>query len=366
MKLFARLALLGAVCLVVAVAAVSQFAGSGWWRGFMPLGQRTAPAHGDLNTDFETYPDPNAPGTSKRVSLGGVAFDYDIFGVMLPYTGTIRDTNSLPELREAIRGRGRRALADLRAQYDHLGLSSSPTFDQALQAMRLARLIAFACMFDGKFAEASSWLQRALELSQTRGMPPDLPRVFHVLLGLAALRQGEIENCLECVGPSSCIFPLEPGAVHRQQAGSREAVKQFTAYLEDAPEDLRARWLLNIAYMTLGEYPQRVPAAYLVPLDRFRSKLDVGRFDNVATAAGLGVRGPRQAGGSIFDDFNNDGWPDLLVTSIDAEEGASMFSSTTVTVPSRIARRGRTWATRSSSSTSPMPTLITTATSTFC
>jgi hypothetical protein len=154
--------------------------------------------------------------------------------------------------------------------------------------------------------------------------------------------------------------------VHRQQAGSREAVKQFTAYLEDAPEDLRARWLLNIASMTLGEYPQRVPAAYLVPLDRFRSKLDVGRFDNVATAAGLGVRGPRQAGGSIFDDFNNDGWPDLLVTSIDAEEGASMFSSTTVTVPSRIARRGRTWATRSSSSTSPMPTLITTATSTFC
>jgi hypothetical protein len=57
--------------------------------------------------------------------------------------------------------------------------------------------------------------------------------------------------------------------------------------------------------MTLGEYPQRVPAAYLIPLDRFRSKLDVGRFDNIATAAGLGVRGPRQAGGSIFDDRLN-------------------------------------------------------------
>ena len=77
--------------------------------------------------------------------------------------------------------------------------------------------------------------------------------------------------------------------------------------------------------MTLGEYPQRVPAAYLIPLNRFRSKLDIGRFDNIASAAGLTVRGPRQAGGSIFDDFNNDGWPDLLVTSIDAEEGASLF-----------------------------------------
>src|SRR5271157_977290 len=63
------------------------------------------------------------------------------------------------------------------------------------------------------------------------------------------------------------------------------------------------------------EYPQYVPAAYLVPLNRFRSKLDIDRFDNIATAAGLCMRGRRQAGGSIFDDFNNDGWPDLLVTS---------------------------------------------------
>ena len=66
-------------------------------------------------------------------------------------------------------------------------------------------------MFDNKFAEASSWLQQALKLSKTRGMPADLPRVFHVLLGLAALRQGEIENCLEYVGSSSCVFALEPG-----------------------------------------------------------------------------------------------------------------------------------------------------------
>ena len=114
-------------------------------------------------------------------------------------------------------------------------------------------------------------------------------------------------------------------AVHRQQAGSREVVKQFTAYLKEVPDDLRARWLLNVAYMTLGEYPQHVPAAYLIPLDRFRSKLDIDRFDNIATAAGLCMRVRRQVGGSIFDDFNNDGWPDLLVTSIDTEEGASMF-----------------------------------------
>ena len=34
--------------------------------------------------------------------------------------------------------------------------------------------------------------------------------------------------------------------------------------------------------MTLGEYPNKVPREYLIPLDRFRSKLEVGRFENVA------------------------------------------------------------------------------------
>ena len=100
--------------------------------------------------------------------------------------------------------------------------------------MRLARFIAFACMFDGKFDEASSWLQKALELSKTRGMPADLPRVFHVLLGLAAPARGRSKTAWNAWAPQADLS-LEAGAVHRQQAGSREAVKQFTAYLE-APQ----------------------------------------------------------------------------------------------------------------------------------
>ncbi|MDB5348849.1 MAG: hypothetical protein JWN86_96 [Planctomycetota bacterium] len=91
------------------------------------------------------------------------------------------------------------------------------------------------------------------------------------------------------------------------------------------PGDLRIRWLLNIAYMTVGEYPEKVPAKYLVPIEGFQSKIKAGRFANVATTAGLTVRGPNSAGGSIFDDFTGDGLPDLLSTSLDADRGASLF-----------------------------------------
>jgi hypothetical protein len=92
---------------------------------------------------------------------------------------------------------------------------------------------------------------------------------------------------VNCLGPSSCIFPIEPEAVHTEQAGSRAAVERFNKSLDLWPGDLRVRWLLNIAKMTLGEYPSKVEPKYLIPLDRFASHIEVGRFRNVAPLAGL-------------------------------------------------------------------------------
>ena len=77
--------------------------------------------------------------------------------------------------------------------------------------------------------------------------------------------------------------------------------------------------------MTLGEHPDKVPPEFLIPLDAFRSKLNIGRFENVAAAVGLGVRGPNMAGGSVFDDFTGDGLPDVFTTSMDVDLGASLF-----------------------------------------
>ena len=113
--------------------------------------------------------------------------------------------------------------------------------------------------------------------------------------------------------------------MHRQQIGSREAIEHFTSLPGVGARRLAARWLLNIAYMTLGEYPERVPRAFLIPRDAFRSKLDVGPFRKRRFGVGLGARGPNMAGGSIFDDFTGDGLADLLTTSIDADLGASLF-----------------------------------------
>jgi hypothetical protein len=336
MRFAFRIVFVGIVCIVIAGGAVAWIAGGeGWskslWDFSLTSKIASKPVDSpkvlapEANTKLEAFPDPNAPGTGAFVFVDRNAFDGDIAPTVFPYTGSIRDLRSLDELRQAVRGRGRRGLTAFRQLYDRLHFDSPPTVEQALRGIPLARSIVFLDMHDGKFDEATAWLERALEMSHQPNFSPDIEAGLHALLGIIALRKGEVENCLECVGPSSCIFPIEPEAVHRQQAGSQAAVKEFSAYLSSSPGDLRIRWLLNLAYMTLGQYPDKVPSRFLIPLDRFRSKLDVGRFENIAPLVGLGVRGPNLAGGSVFDDFDGDGLLDLLTTALDADLGASLF-----------------------------------------
>ncbi len=220
---------------------------------------------------------------------------------------------------------GRRGISALRAKYDQLQPQSSPTRESTLEKASLEQSIGMLHMYDGKFLEAASWLEKALATIRGADVPALVRNRLIAILGIIAMRRGEIENCLECVGPSSCIFPIAREAIHKNESGSRDAVRWFTAYLEESPRDLRVIWLLNIAYMTLGEYPDKVPLQYLIPVDLFHSGADVGRFENVAALAGLGARGPNLAGGSVFDDFNGDGLPDLFITSLDADLGASLY-----------------------------------------
>src|SRR5258708_10448739 len=93
--------------------------------------------------------------------------------------------------------------------------------------------------------------------------------------GMCHLRMGELENCLLNHNGDSCLLPIRGGGVHQLPRGSRNALKEFTALVQSYPGDLRARWLLNIAYMTLGEYPDKVPPAWLIDPQGFSSDYEI-------------------------------------------------------------------------------------------
>src|SRR5262249_40459550 len=145
--------------------------------------------------------------------------------------------------------------------------------------------IALLFMYEGRFEEASAWLERSAE--ENPEIPTELKANLVALRGIAALRRGEVENCVACLGPSSCIFPIAPDARHQQTAGSREAMVHLRAYLRQRPEDVGALWLIGIAARTLGEYPDAVPAELRLPPELYASTMDIGQFRNVAPLVGL-------------------------------------------------------------------------------
>lgn len=145
--------------------------------------------------------------------------------------------------------------------------------------------------------------------------------------GITALRMGETENCVRCRGASACIIPFDRAATHRKQRGSRLAVQHFLEYLKEFPDEMDVRWLLNLAQMTLGEYPEKVDPRYYVPLDHFaKSEFDIGVFHDIGYKIGLDRT--NQAGGVIMDDFDNDGRLDIVVSSFDATQQLAYYHNT--------------------------------------
>jgi hypothetical protein len=144
-------------------------------------------------------------------------------------------------------------------------------------------------------------------------------------LGVANMRQGEVENCAKNHNAEMCIFPLSAAARHTSTSGSERAIGYFEQYLERDPENLEIRWLLNVAYQTLGKYPEKVPKKWLIPPESLQSHDDVGRFRDVAGSIGLDT--PGNAGGVIVDDFDGDGLVDVVVSGVDPCEPMRMYRS---------------------------------------
>jgi len=201
------------------------------------------------------------------------------------FTDKVHDEGSLREYREVNSHRAERAKEQLRERSKLVRLDPKPTLDQALQALWIYRQFAFVALYEGDHDEAADWLKKSLALSKTPGVPTSVRAHIDGLAGHQRLRRGEQDNCIGCVGPSSCIFPIAAEAVHTRPSGSREQSSGSPPISTNGPATLRIRWLLNIAAMTLGDYPAKVPPRFLIPVGPFRSKFDLGRFENVAPAS---------------------------------------------------------------------------------
>lgn len=176
--------------------------------------------------------------------------------------------------------------------------------------------------YSGEMDESTNQWEAAYQLAKIdeTGYLPNLEES----LGASYLHKSEMENDVYDSSSEMDIFPpLHPHAKYKQTQDSLRALHYFQEYLKLEPNDLEVKWLINLTYMTLGEYPSGVPQEDLIPEKDFTSKENVGRFRDMAPAAGLSVL--RGAGGVIVDDFENDGLLDVVISSLDVCDPIRFF-----------------------------------------
>jgi ASPIC and UnbV. len=182
------------------------------------------------------------------------------------------------------------------------------------ERLELTMQYATALLNDGQTPAALRALDDYDRMLNDPALTPtlEIASKFFETKAVAFLRLAEQENCLVNHNADSCLLPIRGGGVHIRPQGSRGAIQVLSEWLEIAPNP-NAAWLLNIAHMTLGEYPDQVPSRWLIPPKAFESSGDIRRFPDVAGALGVDV--DDLAGGLALEDFDRDGLLDFVVSA---------------------------------------------------
>jgi tetratricopeptide (TPR) repeat protein len=175
--------------------------------------------------------------------------------------------------------------------------------------------------YQGKMDQAIEQFESAQRVAASD--KPDAVPYMEELLGISYLHKSEMENGVYQNPGERCLFPIRPQARYARTANSEKAVHYFLTYLEQRPDQLEVKWLLTLAYMTMGKYPAAIPPKYLLPPSAFTSPESVGRFTDVAAEAGLSLFAI--ASGVIVDDFENNGLFDVVTSSMDTCEPMHYF-----------------------------------------
>ena len=179
----------------------------------------------------------------------------------------------------------------------------------------------------GNESEAIQHLTKALSVVDETSEPDKVRTLTHYHLALAHLRQAETQNCCQRNTADSCIVPIQGSGIHQNTDGARHAVEHLKQVLNSTANAVAenerlethesARWLLNIACMTLGEYPESVPAEYLVPPEFFKSTVEFPKFRNIYPELGLDTF--NLCGGVVVDDLDGDMDLDIITCTWDVK-----------------------------------------------
>lgn len=238
------------------------------------------------------------------------------------YPGTQRMAALLARLAAEANPMDNPFLSDRRAE---LLRRQAPADPEAASSVEWHYQFGTELLQSGANAEALAHFRKVEDLIVRHRLDSGTNSIINTRLNIALchLREAEFRNCLTNHSAESCLFPILPGGTHLWQDGGRAAIGVLTNLLTEHPDNLAARWLVNVAAMTVGDHPGAVPARWRIDARTFASDFDIGRFNEVAMPAGLGIR--QLSGGSAADDFDGDGLIDVMGTSIGLSDPMHLF-----------------------------------------
>lgn len=146
------------------------------------------------------------------------------------------------------------------------------------------------------------------------------------LLAISYLRLGEVNNCQNNHNSYSCILPLKDQALHIDLNGSKKAIEIYAQIYQKFPSH-SYKWLLNLAHMSIGEHPNKVPEKYKINYPNWNvEQKQFMPFKEVSLKWGIAQNG--LSGGVSIDDFNNDGLLDIFITSYGMSDQSKLFINT--------------------------------------
>ena len=161
--------------------------------------------------------------------------------------------------------------------------------------------------------------------SSDKKVRPEIIYAIKKNLAIAYMRKAEQDNCIVNHNEESCIIPISPKAQHVEREGSEKTIAILNQLLKENPNDLQCQYLLNIAHMTLGQYPEKVPTQFLLPESHFKNSSEFPHFTDIAIQ--LGFTDKNMAGGTCVDDFNDDGYLDIIASSWGYEDQIKYFEN---------------------------------------
>lgn len=144
-------------------------------------------------------------------------------------------------------------------------------------------------------------------------------------LAIAYMRKAEQDNCIANHNEESCIIPLSKKGQHILKDGSRHSIAILEELLAENPDDMECQYLLNIANMTLGQYPENVPEKFRIPESYFSGAAKFPHFKDIAMPLGVDVN--LKSGGTCVDDFNGDGYLDIIASSWGLDDQIRYFEN---------------------------------------